>query len=61
MARTKNNGNEFHGPHDFHAVAIQALIDEENEMGSDYDDTPVQYAQPNNQDVLLEAAAFVSR
>ena len=61
MARTINNGNEFRGPRDFRAVAMQALIQEENEMGSDYNETPVQYAQPNNQDVLLEAAAFVSR
>ena len=61
MARTKNNGNEFRGPRDFCDVAMHALIQEENEMGSDYNETPVQYAQPNNQDFLLEAASFVSR
>ena len=61
MARTKNNGNDFHGPRDFRDVVMQALIDKDNELGSDYDETPVQYTQPNNQYVLLEAAAFIAR
>ena len=61
MARTKQNGKVIHGPRDFRAVAMQSLIDDDNETGSDYDHAPVQYAQPNNQHVLLEAAAFVAR
>ena len=37
MARTKQNSKDFHGPHGFCAVVMQAFIDKDNEMGSDYD------------------------